>query len=457
VAFSGGPDSSALLVALSVLAERLHWPIEAAHVNHRLRGAESDGDQNYCQDLCARLNIPLHIYQDPRLEDGGSPSEEALRFSRYDFMERIAEQIGVDVLFTGHTLDDQVETIFFRLIRGTSLAGVTGIPASRRLESGVCLIRPMLSVTRDEVLQFLGDQLIDARHDRSNEELKYSRNFLRHIVMQPLKERFPGFEERVQRFADSARIDDHFIHGIAHQWYQNLQLEHDCWNALEFRHLHDAVLNRIFVIGLSNRGIEVTNERIDFLVRRIKLDAPGDDRISFNERWDVKTEGNHMWWLDKNIEISPVSLFQVPLRVPGTTVILPLAKAVSIEALTEATGNLPQAFPSQESLEALVDLTHVNEQMVLRRRQPGDFIQPFGRQEQVSLKKFLHTRKAAAHRQNLRDSLDPVWTVNQCVVLAAGDEVLWIPGFGISEKLRVRNQPTHRLAILNLASDVTIA
>jgi tRNA(Ile)-lysidine synthase len=457
VAFSGGPDSSALLFALSIIAKRLHWSLEAAHVNHRLRGAESDGDQDYCRDLCARLSVPLHIYQDPRIEEGGSSSEEALRSSRYDFMERTAARIEASVLLTGHTLDDQVETIFFRLIRGTSLSGAAGIAAGRRLESGVFLIRPMLLLTRDEVVQFLGDQSIEARHDRSNQELKYSRNFLRHIVMQPLKERFPGFEVRVQRFADAARIDDDFVHGIACEWYQRLELEHDCWNCLDFKHLHDAVLNRIFVIGLSNRGIEVTNERIDLLVRQIKSAVPGVDRVSFNDRWDVKKEGNHLWWLDKETELLPATFFLVPLRVPGTTIILPLAKAVAIETVTEATGNRPQAFPCEESLEALVDLTALTEQIVLRRRQSADFIQPFGRQEKVSLKKFLHTRKAAAQRLNLRNCLDPHWTVHKCVVLAAGDEVLWIPGIGLSEKLRVRNQPTHRFAILTLASEVTIA
>jgi tRNA(Ile)-lysidine synthase len=457
VAFSGGPDSSALLVALSILAKRLHWSLEAAHVNHRLRGAESDGDQDYCRDLCARLTVPLHIYQDPLIEEDGSPSEEALRSSRYDFMERTAAQIGASVLLTGHTLDDQVETVFFRLIRGTSLSGAAGIRGSRRLESGVFLIRPMLLLTRDEVVQFLGDQSLEARHDRSNQELKYSRNFLRHIVMQPLKERFPGFEERVQRFADAARIDDDFVHGIAWEWYQRLALERDCWNYLDFKHLHDAVLNRIFVIGLSNRGIEVTNERIDLLVGQIKSTVPGVDRVSFNDRWDVKKEGNHLWWLDKDAELLPATLFLVPLRVPGTTVILPLAKTVAIETVNEATENPPQAFPREESLEALVDLPQLTEQMVLRRRQSADFIQPFGRQEKVSLKKFLHTKKAAAQRLNLRNCLDPQWTVNKCVVLAAGDEVLWIPGIGMSEKLRVRNKPTHRFAILTLGNDVTIA
>lgn len=217
------------------------------------------------------------------------------------------------------------------------------------------------------------------------------------------------------------------------------------------RPLHDAVLNRLTVIGLSSRNIEVTNERVDLIARQIKSPHPGSARVSLNERWDVESDGNHLWWRDKEIKSQTATPLHVPLLVPGETIIEALSKVVLLEDCRE---DPPASFPGDGCLEALVDFSELPGEIVLRRRQTGDYIQPFGRDEKVSLKKFLHTRKASAHVQQMRASLDPQWSVSQCVVLAIGAEVLWIPGVGLSERLRVQEKPTHRLAVLPLTNQV---
>ncbi len=460
VAVSGGPDSTALLFALGRFREQLNWILEAAHVNHHLRGTESDQDQAFCQSICDRLKINLHVHQDfpdsSNTTKGNSQSEEALRMRRYEFLDNLALDLGASALVTAHTLNDQVETVIFRLIRGTSLSGVRGIQAARLLPSGILLLRPMLSLTKDEICSFLTNQGIEIRNDSSNSNTNYSRNFIRRSLMQPLLERFPGFLLRIERFTKSAAADDEFLTQIATEWFARLNLEADIWDTTTFSQAHTAIVNRLLAMGLHQRGIEVSHDKIELLLRLLQETA-GKTRISFNENWDLKKAGHRWQWLNKSAiegeQIDYPHPFEIKLRIPGTTLLSPLSKAIAIERIDR----LPANFPADNSLEAIADLAWCDQPLVMRRRLPGDFIQPFGRAESVSLKKFLHTRKAAGELPNLRRCLDPHWTVNQCLVLAAGEEILWIPGIGLSEKFRAHCAPVHRLRILALASDVALA
>jgi tRNA(Ile)-lysidine synthase len=184
-AVSGGPDSVALLRAIVRLRPAgAAGRIVVAHYNHRWRGRESDDDEAFVKDLAASLGLAWEVGH----ADKRSTSEESARDERYAFLIATAHRVGARYVAVGHTADDQAETILFRMLRGTGLSGLTGMPQTRQLSQATTLIRPLLSVRRAAVFDYLGQLQKPYRSDSSNRDIRVARNRLRHDVLPALQE-----------------------------------------------------------------------------------------------------------------------------------------------------------------------------------------------------------------------------------------------------------------------------
>ncbi len=192
VAVSGGPDSVALLRALLDSGQHSSAePFVVAHLNHGLRGAESDGDEDFVRRLCAELGVVAHCESlDVRSASVGANLEATARGLRYDWLAGIARKVGAAWVATGHTANDQAETVLHRLLRGAGMAGLRGIALRRELTSGVTLIRPLLSVTRREVIAYLEEIGQATRLDSTNLDPTLTRNRLRHELLPLLADRY---------------------------------------------------------------------------------------------------------------------------------------------------------------------------------------------------------------------------------------------------------------------------
>lgn len=196
-AVSGGADSVALLFALYLLKEKLGIRLEAAHFNHHLRQEESDRDEAFVRDLCDRYDIPLHL-GGGTVTAGKKGLEAAARDIRYAFLRGLSGKIA-----TAHTADDNAETVMLHLIRGTGLKGLGGItPVSGNV------IRPMLSVTRQEVEAFLEEWCLGHIEDSSNGTDAFLRNRIRHHVMPLLAAENPKIAENLSQMALRLRQDE---------------------------------------------------------------------------------------------------------------------------------------------------------------------------------------------------------------------------------------------------------
>jgi hypothetical protein len=177
-----------------------------------------------------------------------------------------------------------------------------------------------------------------------------------------------------------------------------------------------------------------------------RIMAGNDCAISLNEIWDVRVEPDVLIWIDKREkEYLNVAVSDTPLKLPGLTLVPALGRAMRVENLTGEL--LPEgglSFPKGTSLEVLVDLSLVKRPLILRTRKPGDIIQPLGMNAKVRLKKFLHTHKTRA----------PEIKSQPIVVVADQEEIIWIPGVGVSERVRVQKLPTHKFYWLPLGHDV---
>jgi tRNA(Ile)-lysidine synthase len=221
VAVSGGPDSVAQLRALLDVG----MPLVLAHVNHRLRGDESDGDEAFVRRLHERcvaegaVDLQLRVQGlDTRLLAAGDNLENAARQLRYDWLTTVAHETGASWVATGHTADDQAETVLHRLLRGTGLRGLVGIPEQRELVQGVVLLRPLLHVRRHEVLAFLEQRGQDYCRDSSNEDRQYTRNALRHELLPLLAREFnPAIVDVLGRLSQQANEVQQFMEEQATQ------------------------------------------------------------------------------------------------------------------------------------------------------------------------------------------------------------------------------------------------
>lgn len=212
VAVSGGADSVALLRVLLELRE-LHGQNDSmlfvAHVNHAMRGEESNEDECFVGRLAEANGLQFRC---ERLKPEADRSEESLREARYRALIKIANQLDARYIATGHTSDDQVETILFRIFRGTGIGGLAGIPPIRVVDQSISIVRPLLEVTRAEILLFLKARGQDYRADSSNHDTRYSRNIIRHEILPQIRERFgPAVDKSVLRLGSQSQEFQDFL------------------------------------------------------------------------------------------------------------------------------------------------------------------------------------------------------------------------------------------------------
>jgi tRNA(Ile)-lysidine synthase len=218
VAISGGADSVALLSAMVRSKASGPGRLVAAHFNHRLRGEGSDGDAQFVARYCESLGVPLELgsAEDPRVDlgnlaetsDASNPYaglEESARGARYEFLTATAARLGARYVVTAHTADDQAETILQRILRGTGLPGLAGIPFARLLSEATTVVRPLLAVTREEVLAYLRALGQGFREDASNADQGFMRNRIRHELLPLLSERYhPAVKNSLLRLGQLA-------------------------------------------------------------------------------------------------------------------------------------------------------------------------------------------------------------------------------------------------------------
>ena len=211
-ALSGGADSVTLLHYLFIYKDILGITVEAAHVNHMLRGKEADRDELFCRSLCEDMGIKLHVKRaDVRkiAKDKGLSEELCGRNIRYEFFDEIVNNSGMKIA-TAHTLSDSIETMIFNLARGTGLKGLCGIPPVRKN-----IIRPLINCYRSDIENYCKEHNLDYVTDSTNLEDDYSRNFIRHNILPQLKNINIEADKAIGRTIGWLRDDENYLSSMA--------------------------------------------------------------------------------------------------------------------------------------------------------------------------------------------------------------------------------------------------
>lgn len=280
IGVSGGADSVCLLHMLVMLKDELALELAVFHLNHCLRGAESDGDQEFVEAMCKQLNIICFTERVDVMSvfrGSGRSLEETSRDIRYQAIKAAAARWWASKIALAHIADDQAEELLMRIIRGTSAAGIAGIPLRRE----DIFIRPLLNVQRSQIVDFLDENRIRHREDSSNKDQRFFRNRVRHRLMPLIKKEFnPLFVKSISRLADISSEEEDFISEIMeHEWKRsgikvfNEKIEIPLSG---LKGLHKAVLRRLVIMALFalKADVRISFKHVDALLGLIFSASP---------------------------------------------------------------------------------------------------------------------------------------------------------------------------------------
>ncbi len=420
VAVSGGADSVCLLHILSECAAQLGVTLAGvAHFNHKLRGAASDEDERSVEELAARLRLPFYC---SAAEMGlvRDNLEQASRRARRDFFASLMQRAEVDCVALGHTRDDQAETVLFRLLRGSGLAGLAGIyPVTPDR-----FIRPLIGVTRADVEEFMRARGIEWREDASNQETRFARNRIRHDLLPQLARDWnPRISEALSNLADLALEEELWwkgaLDGQAVEWDERsggIEL-----NALALTTLPRALARRLARRAILRAkgdllGIEYAHvERILELAARDAghghLCLPG---------LDVLRSFDRIRFLSSGLLLPPDP---IEVTVPGTYTAPDGNSRIRLE-LSEACANLSKEL----------SWGRIPAPVVLRGWRPGDHYRPVGQFRDQKVKEMFQRARV------------PSWQRRFWPILSSGNKILWARQFGPAAEYVTGEFPVLRIS-----------
>jgi tRNA(Ile)-lysidine synthase len=276
---SGGPDSACLLDVFNKLSEKYDFKLHIAHVNYNLRGKDSEKDELFVKELGKKYGIEVSVLLSKKNKTKGN-LENNLRKIRYDYFEQIRKKLRFDVIAVAHNQDDQAETVLMRVIRGSGLNGLSSMKAKSEN-----IIRPMLKISRKEILDYLKKNKLKYRVDRSNADTKLTRNAIRHNLLPYLENNFnPGVKKTLNQWSFSVADDYEFINENAERFIDGI-CKNNCsyFSAKKFMSLHIAIQRqtlRIIFQQLKKTMADIENQQIEEIIKIIKSTKNKEQKAS---------------------------------------------------------------------------------------------------------------------------------------------------------------------------------
>jgi tRNA(Ile)-lysidine synthase len=413
VGVSGGADSTALLFCLHALASEFHLALSIAHLNHGIRGAEADADEDFVRQTSVDLGLRFFSETTDIKQQAKTAKrnmEDLARQRRYEFLRRCASEIGAQKIAVGHTMNDQAETALFRFIRGS---GIEGLSAIHPVIGGT-VIRPLIECSRAAIIEYLKQRGCPYRDDSTNTDLRHSRNRIRRELLPYLESNFnPRMIETLAREAGLAREAWGFIESLAKQSFQSLQTKTNegiLLNVKNFLQINPVLQKEVCRQALleclgSLRGI--TSRHIDSL-----LSLSGKEQSG--ARIQLPHGGLALRQFDSILlqrEPLPSPAFICELKIPGRCIV-----SETGTVFTSASGSAPdlQTIRNLRARQAFLEASVLPKALTIRSRTPGD---RYGGPGHRKVKKMLI------------DSRIPFNERARLPMVAAGNSVIWIPGF----------------------------
>jgi tRNA(Ile)-lysidine synthase len=435
VAVSGGPDSICLLSVLLALAQDLNLTLHVAHLDHMFRGRESAEEALFVADQAKTLGLPHTIekFDVPAFcRERGLAAQAGAREVRYAFLSRVAAEVKATRIATGHTASDQAETLLLRLIRGAGLTGLSGIPPRRDN-----IVRPLIAITREEILEYLQTNGIKYVSDPSNTKPVYTRNRVRKDLLPVFRQFNPRIVETLATAADLLREEDETAErqlagiaaGIMEQRGDAVVLKRE-----EFNRLPTAYRRRLIRKAVGRAGQDparLSSVQIDDAVLFISTAQTG--RALHLLGLQVAREYDELIVRPE----AGAKPYARDLAVPGITAIPELGLEVETMIRNRQTGDYTD-LPVQENYfwQAEFDYDKISPEIRVRNRLPGDWFCPAGMAGKSKKLQdfFVDIKLPRLERDNV-------------LLVAAGEDILWVTGFRLDERFRTGDDTKKILVI----------
>lgn len=412
LAYSAGPDSTALALVLKDLSEKFNLNLTLAYFNHGWRELEAKKEEEFTRVLAKKLDADFIIGHAPK---DVKKNEETARNLRYAFLSDCAKKFDSKRVLLAHNKDDNIETLLYRVIKGTSVKGLTSIPENRDI-----FYRPFLKVEKREILEFLEKRNQTFLLDSSNTDVKYKRNLIRIKILPLLAQINPSYinsiDNLIQNSIASKKIIDSSLEKIRNEVISDNKILRDKFLMLDSAFALE-ILNDYLFDFLKNRDFKTISKIYNFILQN------ADSQISINSDSFLKIKNNEIFILKRSYSFQQND--EIIIEKLGEYTFC--GHILTIEKTKTPKGN----FPPDESMECYLSFDFP---LVLRKRKQGDIFSPFGlKNGKMKLKKYLINAKIPEQE---RDNL---------ILLASGDEICWILGKKISENFKAKGSNCYKL------------
>ncbi len=437
VAVSGGADSVALLRLLLELRDDVGIVLSTAHFNHKIRGAEGDEDEAFVAQLAHDHALDFH--RDTADVPGYAAEhklslETAGRQLRYAWFRKLIDAGTVEKIATGHTLDDQAETVLMRLIRGAGTKGLSGIHPVHMLRKGA-IVRPLLATRRHQIEVYLSSLDQPWRTDATNADPRHLRNRVRHQLLPVLERDFnPNIVEVLSEMGEVARAEDHYLDLEAAKALASCEADPD-------RLTLDIGTMQQFPLALRRRLIRAAAVRLGLTlefrhveqVLRLAAQTGGAAEAQLPDGWVALRSGRELCLVRRSQTLQRPCTYEYRLPIPGEVFIKEIGSR--IKAFTAA---VPQA-KARYNREMLLDASAVGRELTVRNWRPGDRFWPAHTSGPKKVKELLQRKKVT-------DPARALWPV-----AASGDRIVWVRGFPPAADLLLTDHSSQALVIEEVA------
>lgn len=429
VGFSGGYDSMCLLDILSKvrnLPEFFDLNVIAAHYNHNWRGEESLREQEVCRLFAVSKGFEFYTKNAPSTL---KKTENDARIARYEFFEEAYEEYDADAVLTAHNRDDNAETVLYRVIKGTGIIGLRGIAEKRKY-----FYRPLLKTYRSEILEYCKENNLSPNNDSSNSDTTYKRNYLRLNVIPALEKINPEVKESLNILAQNAISDNEIIEEYLADIRPKV-FEKESIVSEEYKKLSVPIKKRFLYEFVQMLNLDYDSKKINELYDFIEanIDKKNGTTLSLTSSMWLYTDNKIIETIPHKKEESVNKIEPLIINQEGD-----YRFGNKIFTIKKYEENQLFVFPEATANFAYVDISDTGFPFILRTRKDGDIITPFGMRGAMKLKKYMNAKGVNKHR---RDEIP---------LLCSKDEVLWVSGVGLNNKIGVKITPTHVVEMNNL-------
>lgn len=439
VGVSGGADSVALLLLLKALCQEIEFSLEAVHVEHGIRGEESQSDESFVKHLCNQLQVPLQSFSvnvPEYAKQTGLGLEEAARKKRYEIFEKIAKEKNAKIALAHH-MEDNAETILFQMARGSFLSGLCGMQPVRKDMSGVTYIRPLLSVHREELENYLDGYQQGYCVDSTNSDLEYSRNYIRKVILPQLtKVNSKAVSHMNESASHLSDVRDFMEKEVEKAWTQLASVGSDLVLDVEKLKALHVVLQKEIVykaIGIMSGGKkDISSVHVEQIMSL--FDNQSGKEVSLPNHLIAIKENTtiRLFFPDKCMDkIEEEDVIDIKEEVlkellnKKEVFCIPLGKDKGIFKLSVFKKNFSAGEIPRKTYTKWMDYDRIIKGFCIRTRRSGDYL---------ICDDLGHRKKL---KQYFVDEKIPVTKRDEVFILAQEDVVLWIVGGRLSEHVKV--------------------